>query len=81
LSQAVPKGSEPGFDETHVPQLLDIVWAKMDGYPWWPGIICQRPNSEQYLKYDEKRRVKKVHLQFFDDPVTRGWVHLRCVRV
>lgn len=22
-------------------QLNDIVWAKVKGYPWWPGIIVK----------------------------------------
>ena len=25
--------------------LFYIVWAKLDGYPWWPAQITELPNS------------------------------------
>lgn len=32
----------------------DLVWAKVDGYPWWPGFVLSQ-NS------------KKIEVMFFDD--------------
>lgn len=26
-----------------------IVWAKMTGYPWWPAIVDDDPDVEQYF--------------------------------
>ncbi|XP_064101699.1 DNA mismatch repair protein Msh6-like [Macrobrachium nipponense] len=49
-------------------KLLDVVWSKLDGYPWWPGLICENPTDKTY------KRKGQIHVQFFDDPPTRGWV-------
>ena len=49
--------------------VCDIVWSKLDGYPWWPSIVCTHPK----LKYHVK--AKDIHVQFFDDPPTRAWIH------
>lgn len=47
---------------------LDMVWAKMDGYPWWPALVCENPQEKSFL------RNGLIHVQFFDNPPTRGWV-------
>jgi hypothetical protein len=38
-----------------------IVWAKVDGYPWWPGFIRSFSNKG------------KIEVMFFDD-FTRAFV-------
>lgn len=43
----------------------DLVWAKLDGYPYWPGLVCRHPTRETVQEKD------KIHIQFFDDPPTR----------
>ena len=50
---------------------FDIVWAKMEGHPWWPSIICKHPTQEKYLKD------KICHVQFFGEPPSRGWVRVK----
>ncbi|XP_076033999.1 DNA mismatch repair protein Msh6 isoform X2 [Oratosquilla oratoria] len=45
-----------------------MVWAKMEGYPWWPALICEHPTDKTFT------RGNQIHVQFFDDPPTRGWV-------
>nr|QIC49977.1 DNA mismatch repair protein Msh6-like protein [Actinia equina] len=52
---------------------FDIVWAKMEGHPWWPSIICKHPTHDKYLKD------KKYHVQFFGEPPSRGWVNVKQV--
>ncbi|KAF2367994.1 DNA mismatch repair protein MutS clamp [Trinorchestia longiramus] len=47
---------------------LCIVWGKLEGHPWWPGIICLPPLGDTFL------RKNAVHMQFFEDPPSRGWV-------
>jgi hypothetical protein len=49
----------------------DIVWAKLEGYPWWPSLVCNHPKSAGYLRKIGKSQ--HVHVQFFDNPPTRGW--------
>ncbi|XP_068210274.1 DNA mismatch repair protein Msh6 isoform X2 [Palaemon carinicauda] len=49
-------------------KVLDVVWTKLDGYPWWPGLICDNPTDKTF------KRKGQIHVQFFDDPPTRGWV-------
>lgn len=46
----------------------DLVWAKLEGYPWWPALVCHSPGENVFLKNN------KIHVQFFDEPPTRGWV-------
>lgn len=50
---------------------LEIVWAKMDGHPRWPSIICKHPTQDKYVKD------KKCHVQFFGQPPSRGWVNIK----
>ena len=45
-----------------------LVWAKLPGYPWWPSMICNHPTTGKC------QRKREVHVQFFDDPVTRSWI-------
>ncbi|XP_069702294.1 DNA mismatch repair protein Msh6 isoform X2 [Periplaneta americana] len=53
--------------------VCDIVWAKLDGYPWWPSLVCNHPRLKSHL------RGRDIHVQFFDDPPTRAWIGKKCV--
>lgn len=50
---------------------FDIVWAQIEGHPWWPGIIAEHPGTRQLAK---GLKIRYWHVQFFGDPPTRGWV-------
>nr|XP_002126574.3 DNA mismatch repair protein Msh6 [Ciona intestinalis]XP_018666811.1 DNA mismatch repair protein Msh6 [Ciona intestinalis] len=50
-----------------------IVWAQVEGYPWWPAIVCKHP---ALLCHTKKKRdvVSEVHVQFYEDVPSRAWV-------
>lgn len=48
----------------------ELVWAKLQDFPWWPGMICKHPRSKKVLDVANS----EVHVQFFGDPPTRDWV-------
>ena len=49
----------------------DVVWAKLEGYPWWPAMICVDPNSAKGGSFS---RLGKIHVQFFDSTSSHAWV-------
>lgn len=53
----------------------EVVWAKMDGHPWWPSLICKHPRTGKHEKKSGK--FIDIHVQFFGDPPTRGWIRKR----
>ena len=50
-----------------------LVWAKMAGHPWWPGLVTKHPVSNAFKK---GRKHIEVHVQFFGQPPSRGWTPL-----
>ena len=52
----------------------NLVWAKLDGYPWWPSMVCLHPVKQVECHSG------KVHVQFFDNPPTRSWIHMKFVK-
>ncbi|XP_028846000.1 DNA mismatch repair protein Msh6 [Denticeps clupeoides] len=55
-----------------------LVWAKMEGHPWWPCMVVPQPVSGQQTR--GRGRGRRVHVHFFDEPPTRGWVRAEFVR-
>ena len=53
----------------------EIVWAKMEGHPWWPSMICKHPSTSKLEK--KVGKFIEVHVQFFGTPPSRGWVKKR----
>ncbi|XP_065595645.1 DNA mismatch repair protein Msh6 isoform X2 [Cyrtonyx montezumae] len=56
----------------------DLVWAKMEGYPWWPCLIYNHPTEGTIVR--GKGGSARIHVQFFDDTPTRGWVSIKYLR-
>ncbi|KAI4812540.1 hypothetical protein KUCAC02_023919 [Chaenocephalus aceratus] len=55
-----------------------LVWAKLEGHPWWPCMVVPQPLSGQQMR--GKGRDQRIHVHFFDEPATRGWVSTKYVR-
>lgn len=55
-------------------QLFQVVWGRLEGYPWWPSLICKDPDTQQYVKNKHKIDSCYYHVQFFDDPPSRAWL-------
>ncbi|XP_063239704.1 DNA mismatch repair protein Msh6 [Bacillus rossius redtenbacheri] len=55
------------------PRVNDVVWARLDGHPWWPGLVTNDPKGGPFVRAGE------VHVQFFDRPPSRAWVRRRAV--
>ncbi|XP_048793055.1 DNA mismatch repair protein Msh6 isoform X2 [Lagopus muta] len=56
----------------------DLVWAKMEGYPWWPCLIYNHPTEGTIVR--GKGSSSRIHVQFFDVSPTRGWVSIKYLR-
>ena len=59
-------------DGTSLYQPGDLVWAKVQGHPWYPGEVM-RPEASYLKTIDRKEGTVKV--RFFDEPVenARTW--------
>ncbi|XP_036429508.1 DNA mismatch repair protein Msh6 [Colossoma macropomum] len=56
----------------------DLVWAKLEGHPWWPCMVVPHPLNGQQMR--GKGRDQRTHVHFFDEPPTRGWVRTQYIR-
>uniref|UniRef100_A0A8D0C970 DNA mismatch repair protein n=1 Tax=Salvator merianae TaxID=96440 RepID=A0A8D0C970_SALMN len=56
----------------------DLVWAKLEGYPWWPCLVYKHPTEGTLFR--GRGRASRIHVQFFDDDPSRGWVSIRFIR-
>ena len=60
-------------------QLFQVVWGRLEGYPWWPSLVCKDPDTQQFVKNKQKVDLCSYHVQFFDDPPSRAWLPARYV--
>ncbi|CAL8109509.1 unnamed protein product [Orchesella dallaii] len=47
-----------------------VVWAKLEGYPWWPAMIRGESHGGAY----SRKSAVEFHVQFFDNPPSRAWI-------
>ncbi|XP_076647962.1 uncharacterized protein LOC143356289 [Halictus rubicundus] len=58
-----------------------IVWAHVRGYPWWPAIVCDSPETFTYYKlYKHCQKPTKYFVTFFNDKLEYTWVHVRSLK-
>lgn len=57
--------------------LGDLLWSKLEGYPWWPSLVCNHPTSNTHYKAG---KLPQIHVQFFDSPTSRAWIKMKNVR-
>ncbi|XP_066034197.1 DNA mismatch repair protein Msh6 [Chamaea fasciata] len=50
----------------------------MEGYPWWPCLIYNHPTERTIVR--GKGKSTRIHVQFFDDSPTRGWVSVKYLK-
>ncbi|XP_030628388.1 DNA mismatch repair protein Msh6 [Chanos chanos] len=55
-----------------------LVWAKLEGHPWWPCMVVPQPLSGEQIRGSGKNQ--RLHVHFFDEPPTRGWVSMKYIR-
>lgn len=55
-----------------------LVWAKLEGHPWWPCMVVPQPLTGQQMR--GRGRDQRIHVHFFDEPPTRGWVSTKYIR-
>ncbi|KAH9490079.1 hypothetical protein Btru_035171 [Bulinus truncatus] len=71
---------EVQYDETeHIftkYTLGSVVWAKMDGYPWWPALIDNDPDYEIYFEIPSEDSMipTNFHVTFFGNHASRAWI-------
>ncbi|KAJ8021399.1 Zinc finger CW-type PWWP domain protein 1 [Holothuria leucospilota] len=52
-----------------------IVWAKMQGYPWWPAMVESDPDTGCFMEHEGvDTEVTHYHCVFLDKTVSRFWV-------
>ena len=54
----------------------DLLWSKLEGYPWWPSLVCNHPTDNTHYK---KGKLPQIHVQFFDNPTSRAWIKVKYV--
>ena len=56
-----------------------LVWAKMDGFPAWPAMVDDDPNTGEFFWTERtedgwQQRPTSYHVIFFDEKVVRNWI-------
>ncbi|NWY04889.1 MSH6 protein, partial [Nothoprocta ornata] len=56
----------------------DVVWGRLEGYPWWPCLVYEHPSEGSVVR--GAGSAARLHVQFFDESPTRGWVSVKHLR-
>ena len=53
-----------------------LVWARMRGYPYWPGIVSRDPIDGEFLKIADTiyKNFKRFHVLFLEYGNQRAWI-------
>ncbi|GIY31395.1 zinc finger CW-type PWWP domain protein 1 [Caerostris extrusa] len=55
-----------------------IVWAKLDGYPWWPAMVDENSDIEEFVW--KENGITYYNVTFLDKRVTHAWILERFIR-
>ena len=54
-----------------------LVWAKMNGFPAWPAMVDDDPDTGEFFWTERlgwQEKPSQYHVTFFDEKVVRKWV-------
>ncbi|GAB1608049.1 hypothetical protein Ahia01_001089000 [Argonauta hians] len=59
-----------------------LVWARVEGYPWWPAMVEVDPDYMAYFESEEDDSMypTSYHVVFFGKKVSRAWVPVPCMK-
>ena len=71
-----------GWVIEHIPEIKiagELVWAKLTGFPWWPGVILDDPKSKCHFRTSQSHSCvsaeTEYHVLFFDkQSMQRAWI-------
>lgn len=58
----------------------DLVWAKLEGHPWWPSLVGKAPSSSTHHRLDKDKKSSEIHVHFFGHPPSRAWIKEKYVK-
>lgn len=58
-----------------------LVWAKMDGYCKWPGILCKDTEYGQYVIQDTDGSPLSYHVEFLGKAHSHNWIPCRNIEL
>ncbi len=71
---ALEDKNEAEGQSEHYPEGM-LVWARIRGYSYWPGVVTVDPMDGLTVKYSEgSLRTCRVHVHFIGYPNQRAWV-------
>ena len=76
VSEDAIESVEPEEPEVDMSVLLSVVWARIGGHPWWPGIVCNEPEQGVFTRTKLRqgnRKTREMNVSFFGEN-TRAWV-------
>jgi hypothetical protein len=58
-------------------EIGEIVWVKLKGYPWWPGMVRQKfiiINLDVYISYIDKKNYLRTRIY---NQIFRGIIRMQ----
>ncbi|KAH9528291.1 Histone-lysine N-methyltransferase, H3 lysine-36 and H4 lysine-20 specific [Dermatophagoides farinae] len=53
----------------------DLIWAKMQGYPWWPCMVTVDPCTGSHNRVSRTTFKTEYHVQYFGPEPSRGYIN------